>query len=347
MKLEMKTFKRHLLQFCLVLVGFCVALLLAEGFVRVFYPYSRDHVVPGGLFEVDDYLGWKLAEGKIAIHHSRYFEVTYRINALGYRDRPRNLVKNDEIYRMLLYGDSLIFGWGISAKQRFSNLIEAQKPHLEMWNLAVPGYGIDQEVLSYEKQGQFLNADEVIFFVSRATLRRTRYDYIFRKHKPKFVIDQNNSLRLVRVQQDANVWTRLFYRILSPLYLPYFVDHRLAMLKQTPKQAGDSSDQKTTVGSDGIRDLEIRILERARNVAQDWKHRMTIIADFSITPGRDLKNFCEQRGIGFLQIVLSKEDPDLTFGKHDSHWNPLANKLITEQLLSQLGTRIRPAVEDE
>ncbi len=145
----MKAFKIRLLQYCLVLVGFCVALLLAEGYVRVFHPYSRDHVVPGGLFEIDDYLGWKFTEGKSARHHSRYFEATYRINTLGYRDKPRSLLKDAEIYRILLYGDSQVFGWGTPAEQRFSNLIEAQNPHLEIWNLAVPGYGIDQEVLSY------------------------------------------------------------------------------------------------------------------------------------------------------------------------------------------------------
>jgi hypothetical protein len=341
------TFKRHLLQFGLVLAGFCVALILAEGIVRVFYPYSRDHVLPSGLFRIDDYLGWKFAEGKNVVHHSRYFEATYRINALGYRDRPRNLLKVQEIYRILLYGDSQIFGWGIPEEQRFSNLIEAQKPHLEMWNLAVPGYGIDQEILSYEKQGQFVKADEVMFFVSGDTLYRTRYDYIYRKPKPKFVIDQNDSLRLVRVQQGAIVWTRLFYSILSPLYLPYFVDRWLAMLKRTPKQAGDESDQETGVESDEIGELEKRILDRARKVARQRKHRITVIAELSTTPGKELKNFCDQRGIGFIRIDLPKENPALTIGKHDGHWNLRAHELITEQLLSQLETRSRSTVEDE
>jgi len=303
--------------------------------------------MPGGLFEIDDYLGWKLTEGKKAIHHSRYFEATYRINALGYRDRPRNLFKEAKNYRILLYGDSQIFGWGIPAEQRFSNLIEAQNPHLEMWNLAVPGYGLDQEALSYEKEGQLLNADEVIFIVSGATLHRTRYDYIYRKYKPIFVINKNDGLRLVRVQQRTNAWTRLFYRVLSPLYLPYFVDRRFAMLKRTNKQAGDAPDQKTTVGSDAIGELEKKIIERVRNVARERKHRMTIIADLPKTSVEDLKNFCVQRQIGFLQIVLSKNDPDLMFGKHDRHWNPRAHKLITEQLQSQLETKFRPAVEYE
>lgn len=317
-----------------------MALLLAEGFVRVFYPHSRDQVIPGGLFEIDDYLGWRFAEGKSAIHHSRYFRTTYRINTLGYRDRPRDILKESEIHRMLLYGDSQIFGWGIPAEQRFSNSIEAQEPHLEMWNLAVPGYGIDQEILSYEKHGQLLNADEVIFFVSKGTLRRTHHDYIYRKHKPKFVMDQNDGLRLVPVRQEANLWTRLLYKILSPLYLPYFVDGRLATLKRPPQQAGDA-----TVGSDEMGELEKRILDRARNAARERKHMMTIIADLSKIPGEDLKGFCAQRGIGLLQIVLPEEDLDLRFGEHDGHWNPRAHKLITEQLLSQLKTRSRPTAE--
>ncbi len=348
MKLEMKSLikKRHL-RFCLILVGFCVALLFAEGFVRVFYPYSRDHVVPGGLFEIDDYLGWKLTEGKSAIHHSRYFDAIYRINTLGYRDMPRNLLKDIGIYRFLLYGDSQIFGWGTPAEKRFSNLLEDQKLHWEMWNLGVPGYGLDQQVLSYVKQGQLLNADEVIFFVSKATLNRTRHDYIYRKHKPKFVIGQSGSLEFVPVQQKTNVWTRTFYNVLSPMYLPYFVDRRLAMLKQTPKQAGDALDQKTTAGSYAISELAKKILDRVRNLTHERKHRMTIIVDLPNIMRNDLENFCNQRGIGFWQIVFPKEWADLTIGKHDAHWSNQAQKLIAKQLLSQLETRILPAKENK
>jgi len=336
----MKTVKKRLIQCCLVLAGFCIALLLAEGIVRIFFPYSRDHVVPGGLFEIDDYLGWKLKEGKNLIHHSRYFEANYRINSLGYRDAPRNLLKNEKVYRILLYGDSQVFGWGIPAEQRFSDLIEAQKPTLEMWNLAVPGYGFDQEILSYEKNGQFFNADKVIFVVSGTTLRRTRYDYIFRKHKPKFVMDQNGTLRLVRIPQETNAWTRLGYKVLSPLYLPYFVDRRLAVLKRTLKRASNAPDQKTTMKSTSISEFEKRMLDRAINVARERKHRITIIADLPITLSNNLRNFCDQRGIDFLQIAVPYKHPNFSFGKHDRHWNPRAHKVIAEQLLSLLETRI-------
>ena len=343
----MQAFKTYLHLFFLALAGCCVALLLAEGFVRVFYPFSRDHVVPAGLFEIDNDLGWKLSAGKTKNHHSSYFEATYQTNTLGYRDKPRNLLKDRKSHRILLYGDSQVFGWGIPAEQRFSNLIEDVNSNFELWNLAVPGYGLDQEVLSYEKQGQLFSADEVFFFVSKATLNRTRYDYIYRKYKPKYIFDRNDGLRLVHVQQGNNVWIEMLYRVLSPLYLPYFVDRRLAMMKQAPEQAGDELNQNAAVGSDVIGELGKRILERARNVARERKHRMTVITDLTTRQGSDLENICDQLGIGILQIVLPKEDRTFRFGEHDSHWNPRAHILITEQLLSQLETRIRPAVEGQ
>ena len=90
----MRTIKKYLLRLSLVLAACCVALLLAEGFVRIFYPHSRDHVMPNGLIEIDHYLGWRLQARKNGTHHSRYFNVIYSTNALGYRDKPRNLPKD-------------------------------------------------------------------------------------------------------------------------------------------------------------------------------------------------------------------------------------------------------------
>ena len=172
----MRVIKRHFSRFCLFLAGCCFALLLAEGFVRIFYPFSRAEFNPGAIFEIDNYLVWKLKAGISTIHHSRYFNTVYTTNSLGYRDKSRDLVKNKSIHRILLYVDSQVFGWGISENQRFSNLIENQNHSIEIWNLAVPGYGLDQQMLSYEKDGESLNADEVISFVSKATLQRTRLE---------------------------------------------------------------------------------------------------------------------------------------------------------------------------
>src|SRR5215469_6578824 len=132
-----------------VLISLCVALSLCEVLVRVFDPHVRDSVIPGGFFMVDDDLGWRLRPGTRARHHTRYFDVEYTTIASGFRDRPRALWPAPATQRIVLYGDSLVFGWGVPEGKRFSDLVEHQGQNLEVWNHAVPGYGLDQEILAY------------------------------------------------------------------------------------------------------------------------------------------------------------------------------------------------------
>jgi len=317
-----------------------MALFLAEGLVRIFYPHSRDHVIPGGLFEINDYLGWKLKAGKSVTHHSSYFDVAYSVNALRYRDKPRNLEKSGGTYRALLYGDSQVFGWGVSERQRFSNLLEEQKPSLELWNLGVPGYGFDQQILSYERDGQSFSADEVIFFVSQATLKRDRYDYIYDKPKPKFAIDQSGVLNIIPIAQEVQAWTSLLYRVLSPLYLPYFVKRQLAMLKDAPRAASSRRGQEASKEEVTIGALERAMLDRVSAVALERKQRITILAFLPETASKDLQNLCHQKGIGFLEITLHGENRDFVIGEHDPHWNLQTHQLIARQLLPQLTARV-------
>ena len=336
----MRTIKRRLASLSLILAGCIVALVLAEAFVRVFYPYARDHVIPSGLFEIDSHLGWKLAAQKRAHHRTRYFDVAYHTNSLGYRDETRNRSKAQGVYRTLLYGDSQVFGWGIPDHQRFSNLVDDKDGSLEIWNMAVPGYGLDQQVLCYEKNGRDVDADEVIFFVSKATLHRIRYDYIYKKYKPKFIIDHSGSLAVVQPPELANAWRSLLYKVLSPFYLPYFIDRRLAVLRNDPGKPAKTQGQGAGRNRVILGELEQKIIKRALNVTRERKHRMTIMTTSEQESQVDLKRLCDQDDIGFLKIDLDDQPHDLIFGQHDPHWNPQAHVLIADQLRDHLENKI-------
>lgn len=267
--------------------------------------------------------------------------MVYTINSLGFRDKPRNVLKDENVYRILLYGDSQIFGWGVPEDKRFSNLIENKKQYLEIWNLAVPGYGLDQEILSYERDGKSLNADEVIFFVSRNTLERTRHDYIYKKHKPIFVIDETGALKLIPIPKEKTATTSLLYKILSSMYLPYFLELRFEILKDVLKKSGYSRNRGTNTESMVLRErignFEKKMFVIARNLALERKQKITILADLSKAKSNDLKNFCNQNEIGFLEIGFDdNEKPDSVFGKYDHHWNLQGHNLVAEQLLYQL-----------
>src|SRR5215472_14417339 len=334
--------KKTLGRLCLVFAGCCLALPLSEGLIRVFYPHARDHVIPGRLFTIDDDLGWKFHPGKSGRHHSRYFSVVYTINSLGFRDKPRQTAKNGNTYRILLYGDSLIFGWGVLQEERFSDLTESRSHGLEIWNHSVPGYGLDQEILLYEKEGEALNADEAMFFVAGSTLHRLHTGYIYQKYKPMFELGSDGRLKLIAIPKGKNAATSLFYDVLSPFYLPYFLERQLASFKD----ALSSRDKRTAAGGPRryIGEFEKKLLGMAWNTARGRHQNMTLlVANFPPEDKKDLRDFCDENGIGYLEISsdftpgFSTDDKsDLILGKYDKHWNPKANKLIADQLLSQM-----------
>ena len=304
--------------------------------VRVFYPHARDHVIPGGLFAIDNELGWEFKPGKSATHHTRYFDVTYTINSFGFRDKPRRIVKDVNIYRVLLFGDSQVFGWGVSEDERFSSLIEKQRRDLEIWNLAVPGYGLDQEILSYKKDAKSLNADEVIFFVSSATLGRMNTNYIYKKYKPMFEVDQEGNLRLNNIPAGKTSITQMLYNIFSKMYLPYFAELRFEMLKEAFRKSGNKvpdSDTKVRIPHDRIGELEKKLLIMTRNLVLERKQKVTILLDLPEAMRKVRQDFYKQNGIGWSEINLDDENPDFIFGRYDRHWSPQAHQRIAEQLV--------------
>lgn len=328
----MTRIKTYFHRICLLLIGPVVALLLAEGLVRTFYPHSRDHVIPAGFFEIDNDLGWKLQAQKSATHHSRYFRTVYSTNALGYRDKPRIISKGDNLYRCLLYGDSQVFGWGLPADQRFSNLIEAQSASLEIWNLATPGYGLDQQIISYEKHGGQFKADEVIFFVSKSTIERNRHRYIFKKYKPKFFTDKTGNLRVTPVPDQGNQLVKVVYKILSPFYLPYFLERRFAILKRASSTSANAHPQKSEAEHVVLQALDKSMIQRVKEISVARNHRMTILAHLTEADRHNLKNFCKSVAVDFVGVDIGRGNDSLAIGKHDRHWNAQAHQLIAAQL---------------
>jgi hypothetical protein len=244
----------------------------------------------------------------------------------------------------VLYGDSSIFGWGVNAGERFSDLLEAATPGLEIWNHAVPGWGLDQEIVLYEKEGEALPADEVIFFVDGSTLSRIHFAYLYSKYKPLFVRQPDGRLAEVAPPKGRNAQVNFLYEALSPFYLPYFVQTQLTTINEFL--------QVRMAHMDAVPTLEFRrlidgfskdLLRIALDTARSRHHRMTILmANLSQADRKELRDFCQETGIPYLEIgpeitatSTSDEKSGLIFGKYDKHWNAKANKLIAEQITLQ------------
>jgi len=95
-------------------------------------------------------------------------QVLYRINADGFRDRLYERPKPAERYRVLLLGDSLVFGYEVALEQSFGKLVEAEfarrapEAGIEVMNFAVPGYNPYTEAELFKELGASYQPDLVV-----------------------------------------------------------------------------------------------------------------------------------------------------------------------------------------
>jgi len=331
-----------LLRLSLILSGALLGLALAEVAVRVLQPHAKDLVIPGRLLAIDPDIGWQLAPSRMSVHRSQYFEVPYVTNALGLRDKPRDATKDETTQRILLYGESLVFGWGVPAEQRFSDRVEGELEGVEIWNHGVPAYGLDQEILLYEKTGTAVPADEVVFFVTEDTIERARTDYFAAKYKPHFVLQQDGTLQLVAVPKMTNALWSVIYDMLSPFHLPYFLRKQRALLREMPAAPAIPDGGAPLKASRKFDELPRALLRRALTVSKQRGHRMSLLlADLRASERPAARAFCDEMSIACLETSVERPryPSDLNFGG-DSHWNARAHELVAAELSPQIRERL-------
>jgi hypothetical protein len=312
--------------------GSTLALAVGEVMVRLLDPASRDHGLPVGIFLIDSQLGWRLRPDTALLHRTEYFSVPYTINHAGYRDRVRSGPRSPGRTRVLLYGDSQVFGWGVPEGLRFSSLLEAADPRLDIWNMAVPAYGLDQQLIAYEAAGGGIDTDVVVFFVSPSTLARSKIGYIFAKYKPRFVLDSAGALALIPVPRLGMRWTIVRNRLFSPWYLPYFFDRRVGALKRRLAGASPIGEPPTdTLLSPVARAMILRTAGTARARG----HRMLLLTTLTGSPLETIRGLAEEAGMGVIALDLPPEGEGLRFGIRDRHWTPRAHALVAEQIRQQ------------
>lgn len=324
---------RYLANAALALLGLAAGLALAEAAVRVLDPHAHDQAMPGGFFAMDTVLGWRQLPSRTVTHRTPYFTATYTTNTLGHRDREHG-APPPGTRRVVVFGDSQIFGWGIPLGRRFTDLLQARHPELEVWNAAVMGYGFDQELLAYEQWSGAWQPDVVVLFISPFTLERTRSGYIYHKHKPRFLLRGTDSLELVPPARTGTTVTDLAYRLLSGWYLPYFVDRRLgpALTRlRTGKPPVTAAEIRAAQGRPPS-PLTAALLARAARVARSRGDRLILLADLPAPAIEGVRRIGRERGFEVVSMDLPEDRSASVLGPRDGHWNQGVHERVAERL---------------
>lgn len=136
-------------EFCLraavVMVALCLAAVLGEAALRLFFA-KRLEVVQDErhlLYRYDSTLGWfPRANTHSRVRASRAFTVVH--NSAGFRDREH---RPGEPAGVFFLGDSFVWGYDVDAPERFTDKLQERHPEWNIYNFGVSGYGTDQEYL--------------------------------------------------------------------------------------------------------------------------------------------------------------------------------------------------------
>jgi len=175
-----------------------------------------------GLHVFSARFGWKPRAGLSMLIDGKRVS----INARGYRGRELSLPRSRERTRVVVLGDSIAFGVGVSDEETFAHLLDVRNNGIEAANLAVQGYGPDQELLLLLGEGLRQDPDVVVLAfcldndLADAVLPVSLYDG--RSPKPRFrldgdrlVLDTSSLRRTVprRVAQWLSDYSYLFNRL--------------------------------------------------------------------------------------------------------------------------------------
>ncbi len=146
-------------------------------------------------------LGWYHQRNKKAFLKKNGFEIEINTNSQGFRGkREYEIEKPAGVRRIVALGDSFFFGWGVKDNETFAAKLEQKNTNLEVINLSVAGYGIDQILVAYRSIGKAYHPDIVLVGIFpedfwRATRSFSDSGYA----KPYFYLSENKELILNNV----------------------------------------------------------------------------------------------------------------------------------------------------
>jgi len=154
-------------------------------YTRGFGPTTNPHYVIH-----DDQLGWRYLPSVDVRHQTQDFDIAIHLNSRGERDDESAPEEKAQHGKLLLLGDSLAFGWGVEQADALATHLEHALDR-EVINLAVSGYGTDQELLKLRLEGLSQKPAAAIVVFCENDVEEVLRDLMYGKRKPRFTLSRD------------------------------------------------------------------------------------------------------------------------------------------------------------
>jgi hypothetical protein len=200
--------KKVLPNLLVALLSITVSLALGEIIARKIYKEKRTESqqprthwvqVPERIWtEYHPALGWYHQPNKYVMLTTDHFKSGVRINSAGFRGiREYDQKKPAGVTRILTFGDSFVFGFGVEEEQVFTKVLEEKHSKLELPNVGIPGFGLDQMLVAYREIGKKYETDYVLIGIFEEDFWRNLRAFADSGHaKPYFILQKDGKLSL-------------------------------------------------------------------------------------------------------------------------------------------------------
>ncbi len=286
--------------------------------------------------QFDSEIGWVPIPNRISIISTNQHITT---NQQGFRSEEIDPSKRN----ILILGDSLIFGYGVDDDETISyylekTLKERHYDNVQVLNMGVPGYGIDQYYLFLKRYVNQTNPLLIILNLFAGNdIQDTIHDHAYGKSKPLYRW-KNNKLQLANTPLSKN--SCMSYLSSSWLFTHYdFLQHYLKTLCSSHQLEEEETNQ-----------VILGLLQEINTQAREHHIKLLYVispryGDFT-RKSDDLiyfENVLSQNKLPHIdlyrEINQQSLSPDLLYinpSKDGNHYTPLGNAFVAKVIYEHL-----------
>jgi lysophospholipase L1-like esterase len=341
-------------RFLLLVISMLVGLFLAEGITRLFFPQMAPRTAQLTKFwQYDARYGWAHIPGISGTFQSYGIDSSVTINAKGFRGPEVEYARDPQRQRILVLGDSYVWGYGVNQEEIFTEQLKQARPDVEVVSLGVSGYSTDQELLLYRDEGHKYKADLVMIVVcDNDPLGNILTEQYVIYGKPVFQLKDQGLLLSNQPVARTALWKRALAQLASRSYLLNTAKNYLyaqtvgtaAPAAQNPQAEGRAGAVPTNRGKfPRTREAEITVrllleLRQAISALQDEGKLLVVFVDGMEGISRDMAAYLAPHDISCLDLgeYIDIKDKSLHLAD-DFHWNAVGHKRVAEILVQNLG----------
>ena len=196
------------LKLLISLFGLLIALIIAEIALR--YISAKNHNNTEECRKEDKILHHTLVPGSTCRFKSKEWDITYKINSMGLRDDEIGPRQKNE-FRILVLGDSFVEGYGVEAKDRFTDILEMELSdqtgrRINVINAGTASYSPILEYKLLQEKLEVINPDLVIVALDMTDFKDEIGYYNFFSDRENKEVDtrKNQTKEYFAVRSDLN-----------------------------------------------------------------------------------------------------------------------------------------------